>query len=123
MNAGLTPMTRHDVKLWKTALNHSAARQTCEKDTGHVINIDMKERNEAALKLASLNYYNVEGMRKVKSRPFYDDFGRRIQDQPIFTWASGEPNNGTNMFLKVKGSQYYDTTASDTLYVVCEIRQ
>jgi len=104
-------------------MNHSAAQQTCEKDGGHMINIDTKERYEAALKLTTSNYFHVEGMRKVESGHFYDDFGRRIQDRPFFKWASGEPHNGTSMFVVVKGSEFFDVTDGWTYHVVCEIRQ
>ena len=103
--------------------NHSGAQTTCEKDGGHMINIDTKEKYEAALIYTAAVYFHVEGVRKVESGPFYDDFGRRIQDRPFFKWAVVEPHNGTSMFLIVSGSEYYDTTAITTHNVVCEIRQ
>ena len=85
-----------------------------------MINIDTKERYEAALIHATSNYFYVEGMRKVESGSFYDDLGRRIEDRPFFKW---EPLNGTSKLVVVKGSEYYDITASATHHVVCEIRQ
>jgi len=104
-------------------MNHSAAQQICGKDGGHIINIDTKERYEAALTHETSTYFHVEGTRKVESGPFYDDLWRRIRDRPFFKLASRNPTKGINMFLVVRVSEFCDVTDGWTYNVVCEIRQ
>ena len=95
-----------------TKMNYSAAKEFCEKDGGHVINVDTKERQDLAQNFPlTSTYLYVQGERRVTGGPYFDDTGRMFTKRPFFKWASGEPGNGaTDMYLLLNKDGYHDVT-------------
>ena len=72
-----------------TKMNYSAAQEFCDKDGGGLINIDTKERHDLVQKYAKSFTIYIQGERRVRGGPYFDNTGKVIDEWPFVHWASG----------------------------------
>jgi hypothetical protein len=104
-----------------------ATEQQCQKDGGHLVNIDseMKLEDVSSLLTGFRNRYIwIDGERKDVSSPWEYTYGSQKR---FFKWYTNEPSNGSHdlclaiTFYRYFGLTWDDVTCSDSKYSICEI--
>jgi hypothetical protein len=107
------------------SVKRDAAEQQCQKDGGHLVNIDseMKLEDVRSLLTGFGSYIWIDGHRKDVSSPWEYTYG---STKGFFKWYSNQPSNRSNdLCLEVKlssdGVKWYDVICTTTLFSICEI--
>jgi len=92
-------------------MNHSTAKQLCEKDGGNLIDVSTQARYDVALKYASHGHLFVQGKRLAQGGPYFNDAGKQLDVLPFFNWTSGEPSNRADeLYLRLDKSGFADNS-------------
>jgi hypothetical protein len=104
-----------------------AAEQQCQKDGGHLVNIDSEMKLEDVSSLLTGFSTNkgiwVDGHRKDENSPWEYTYGSQ---KGFFKWRSGQPDNTSNelcLFIALysNGVKWFDYKCAQTFYSICEI--
>jgi hypothetical protein len=104
-----------------------AAEQQCQKDGGHLINIDSEMKLEDVSSL--LTGFSrgkgiwIDGHRKDVSSPWEYTYGSQ---KTIFKWYPGQPSNTSNSLCLVialynNGVRWHDNSCTTLYFSICEI--
>jgi hypothetical protein len=104
-----------------------AAEQQCQKDGGHLVNIDSEMKLEDVSSLLtgfSNRYIWIDGERKDVSSPWEYTYGSQ---KGFFKWHNNEPSHASDnlclaiTFYRYSGLTWDDVTCSASKYSICEI--
>jgi hypothetical protein len=103
----------------------NAAEQQCQKDGGHLINIDSEMKLEDVSSL--LTDFNgkgiwIDGHRKDVNSPWEYTYGSQ---KTFFRWYSSEPDNTSKSLCLVivlfsNGVKWHDNSCTSTYFSICE---
>jgi hypothetical protein len=106
-------------------VEQDAAEQQCQKDGGHLINIDSEIKLEDVSSL--LTGFGaaiwIDGHRKDVHSPWVYTYGSQ---KGFFKWYPSQPDNSSNelclyIALYSNGVKWHNYSCSGTLYSICEI--
>ncbi|XP_060579722.1 C-type lectin mannose-binding isoform-like [Ruditapes philippinarum] len=108
-------------------VKQNAAEQQCQKDGGHLINIDSEFKLEDVSSLLTGFSIDtgiwIDGHRKDVNSPWKYTYGSQ---KGFFKWYPSQPTNGSNELCLVialysHGVKWYDVACTNSYYSMCEI--
>jgi len=116
------------IKTHMVRVIQADAEKTCQKEGGHLMNADTKERWIDHVKsLKDVNFFWVDGRRGKSPGPWTFQEGSNPTTNGVIQWHSGEPDNREADFCIVvrdhNGKAYWwDTHCHQKWPFLCEIR-
>ena len=123
-------LTKNDFCLKFVAdkqMSKDEAEKECQKDGGHLVNIDSEVKYEDVTSIVTGFSINVgiwvDGRRKDVSSPWKYTYGSL---KGFFKWFPGYPQNNSNYICLAvvwyeNGVKFFDTECTNTYYHICEI--
>ncbi|XP_060583886.1 C-type lectin domain family 6 member A-like [Ruditapes philippinarum] len=115
------------IKFYSDKKVKKEAEKHCQKDGGHLVNIDSELKyNDVSSLLTDLNtnrWIWIDGHRKDVSSPWKYTYGSQ---KGFFKWSISEPHNGSNdlcLFITLysHGVKWHDITCTSLHVSICEI--